>query len=105
LKLGTSSGLDKIITELFIYGVNILVPSLTKLFNCVLLSSLYPVEWANGVMQLIRKKGDPDDPNNYRDITLLSCMGKLFVKVLYNRMVKWKNHNSILCEEEVFFFH
>ena len=46
------------------------------------MSCPYPAEWVKDVLQLIHKKGDTDDPNNYRDITLLICMDKLFDKVL-----------------------
>jgi hypothetical protein len=53
LKSGKCSGLDKIITELFIYGGYVLVPFLTKLFNCVLMSGVYPAEWAKGVLRKV----------------------------------------------------
>ena len=33
------------------------------------------------------KKGDREDPGNYRGVTLLSVVGKVFCKVLNNRLV------------------
>ena len=37
----------------------------------------------------VTQKGDQDDPGNYRGITLLSTLGKLFTKVLNNRLNSW----------------
>ena len=37
----------------------------------------------------LHKKGDLDDPNNYRGITLISCFAKLFTSVLNERLKTW----------------
>ena len=36
----------------------------------------------------LRCKGDKEDPGNYRGITLLNVVGKVFCKVLNNRLVR-----------------
>ena len=42
------------------------------------------------------QKGDKNDPNNYRGITIVSCLGKLFISVLNNILLEWdKIHNMI----------
>jgi hypothetical protein len=33
-----------------------------------------------------KNKGNKNDPNNYRPITILSCLGKLFTAILNNRL-------------------
>ena len=43
-----------------------------------------PPQWREG---LIVKKGDKEEPGNYRGITLLSVVGNVFCKVLNNRLV------------------
>ena len=37
----------------------------------------------------IFKKGDQMDPSNYRGISLLSCLGKLYSTLLNNRLYNW----------------
>ena len=40
-----------------------------------------------GLIVNIFKKGDREDPGNYRDITLLSVVGKVFCEIPNNRLV------------------
>ena len=41
------------------------------------------------------KKGDREDSGNYRGITLLNVVGKLFNKVLNYRVLQWlEEHNK-----------
>ena len=44
------------------------------------------------------KKGDKNQPNNYRPISLLSCFNKIFEKLLCKRLVKFLEVNRILFE-------
>ena len=44
------------------------------------------------------KKGDKYQPNNYRQISLLSCFNKIFEKLLCKRLVKFLEANKILFE-------
>ena len=51
---------------------------LERLFSVVWREELVPRQWRKG---LIVKKGDKEDPGNYRAITLLSIVGKVFCKI------------------------
>lgn len=46
------------------------------------------------------QKGDIDDVNNYRGISIVSCFGKLFTSVLNNRILEWDNKYDILTDAQ-----
>ena len=46
------------------------------------------VEGGEGLIVNIFKKEDCEDPANYRGFTLLSVVGKVFCKILNNRLVQ-----------------
>ena len=64
---------------------------LTKLFNECLKSEDIPSQWKNSSTIIIPKKGDCEDLKNYRPITLLSTIYKVFTKLLTNRMTRQLN--------------
>ena len=86
LRNNSSGGPDLLLNEFFINGSNVLLPYLRKLFNTCLLRGFFPDSWSEGHIVPIFKSGDPSDPNNYRGITLLSALGKLFSRILNNRL-------------------
>ena len=77
---------------------------LTQTFNVVLLSGHIPNEWATGVIKPIYKnKGDINDPDNCRGITLLICLGKLFTSVINERLTVFIDSNQIMSEAQAGF--
>ena len=40
---------------------------------------MVPPQWREGLIVNLFKNGDKEDPGNYRDITLLSVVGKVFL--------------------------
>ena len=48
----------------------------------------------------IHKKGSLSSPNNYRGITLLSVLGKLFTRTVNNRLDNWAEEYSIYVEAQ-----
>ena len=76
---------------------------LTKLFNTILNKGYFPKEWNYGLLRLLFKGGEAEDENNYRAITLNSCLGKIFCTVLHNRLGPILEEKNILCREQAGF--
>ena len=49
---------------------------------------IVPGQWREGLIVNIFKQGDREDPDNYTGITLFSVVGKVFCKILNNRLVQ-----------------
>ena len=96
LKYGKSAGPDLLINEF----CGALTDKLTLLFNIVLNSGYFPNKWTEGVIVPIHKKGSKNLVDNYRGVTLLSTLGKLFTRLLNNRLSFWADTYGILIEEQ-----
>jgi len=85
---------DEIAIELIKEGGNVVAKQLAKLFTNCLISKRVPKSWNNAVIILLHKKGDIKDINNYRPISLMSQISKLFSKVILNRIERVLDSNQ-----------
>ena len=71
--------------------------SLTKLFNKCLTTETFPDIWkAANITPIIYKKGDKTDKSNYRPISLLPAVSKVFERIIFNRIYKHCEDRGIL---------
>ncbi|XP_065062429.1 uncharacterized protein LOC135689205 [Rhopilema esculentum] len=59
-----------------------LAPSLTSLYNSCITQGKWPIEWKKGEWAPVHKKADKDVHENYRPITVLNAVDKVFEKAL-----------------------
>ena len=87
LKNNKACGLDNINNEYIKSTIDVLLPVYVNLFNSILDSGEIPNDWLLGkIIPIFKNNGSPNDPANYRGITLLSCLGKLFTSIINNRL-------------------
>jgi hypothetical protein len=103
LDTGKASGIDGISNEILKKGKLVIVPMLYTLFNQIIESGEFPNEWGKAIIIPIHKGGDVKNPGNYRGISLLSCVSKVFTKILNNRLVSWAEENNIFFEVQTGF--
>ena len=96
LKKTKSTGYDNFSTHFIKISSSILVPALTKIFNLSIKTGTYPDKLKIAKVIPIFKKGDPTSVNNYRPISILSPLNKIFEKILYSRLTKYINKSKIL---------
>ena len=99
LKNNKAAGIDGILNEYIKCSIDLMVPLYTKLFNKVLDTGEIPDDWLTGlIIPIYKNKGSKSDTDNYRGITLLSCVGKLFTSILNQRLTEFCENNHILKE-------
>jgi hypothetical protein len=95
-KCGKAPGPDNILAEVLKLGENEIVNFLCKLFNQLLTESKFPIEWTKATITPLHKKGDKENPDNYRGISLLSILSKVFTGIINKRLNEWTEANEIL---------
>ena len=84
LQSSKSSGLDNIPPSF--WKLTEFHPELLKYCNEALIDGNIPEEWTTASIIPLPKKGDLRNPSNYRGISLTSIAGKVFNKLLLNRI-------------------
>ena len=84
--------------------VDIYPKLVTRAFND-LLSKRQQIgkDWLHSLVTAIHKKGAKEDPDNYRGISLMSCLGKLFLTVINNRLTEFCLHKGLLSPSQLGF--
>ena len=85
-KLGKSPGSDGVLPEVIVYGGRCLRAFLLILFNIIWASEMIPQVWKDAIITILFKKGDRSECGNYRGISLLSVVGKIFADIILQRL-------------------
>ncbi len=79
-------GIDEITSDILKQGGEEILQQLTQLFNQISEAQKIPASWKEAKIILLFKKGDKADVKNYRPISLLSHLYKIFTKIIQNRI-------------------
>ncbi len=99
-KSGKAPGLDGIVADTIKNRTSVNV--LSALFNTCFETHMMPSIWAKAIIAPIPKAaaGDPRTPLNYRGISLLSVVSKVYSGVISNRISKHLESNGLLANEQ-----
>ena len=95
-RVGKAPGMDGVKAEMIKEGGTAVIEWLIRIFRICFSGGVVPVDWALAIIvPLFKGKGSIQECSNYRGISLLSVVGKLYARVLINR-IRDKTEGAIL---------
>ncbi len=96
LKSSKHGGLHGIPASVYKVLSHTIIPALTLIINNSIRKSSFPAVYKHAVITPIYKKGDPLSPDNYRPISSLPILSKVFEKIIHRQIsTHFHNHNLI----------
>ena len=101
LKKGKSAALDNIPAELVQAGGEDVITALTTIWNKIWQTGEWPTPWTQSLVITFPNKGNLQQCQNYRTISLLSHSRKVTLKIILNRLKP--QVKKIIAEEQAGF--
>ena len=101
LKNKKSYGIDGISTNVLLKSIaNEIIKPLTLITNQSLKTGIFPDAFETSKVTPIYKKRDKTNFNNYRPISILPTISKVFERVIHIQLYDYFCKNNLLCEQQ-----
>lgn len=97
-KLKTAPGNDRILGEFFKHCASKFLSILTQEYNNIFETANIPKSFKRVVIFILHKKRCYQNPKNYRGISFLNILVKLFSALIFNRLTFWTKNKNIFNE-------
>ena len=91
-----STGSDNIPSVLLKWCLHIIAPILAEIFNAFVKLGSYPDTLKIAKVTPLHKKGDKDVIDNFRSISILTQINKIFEKLIHRRLMSFMDEHKIL---------
>ena len=96
IKPDVAVGYDEIPAKLLKDSKHTTAKTLTQLIDISYKKSTFPNCMKKGIVKAVHKKDDPEDPANYRPLTILSVLSKVFERSAADQQMLYYLENQIL---------
>ena len=100
LKNKSSHGYDYITNKLIKRAKDILTKPLTLMINQSLLTGIFPRQLKLSRVKPLFKSGDPTQFSNYRPISLLPSISKIFEYTIFDQLMQYFTSNDLFCIQQ-----
>ena len=103
IKTSKSAGHDRISGKLLRDAAEAIAPTLTAIFNASINTGIFPDDFKIAIISPIHKSGSKTNCDNYRPISVLSTVAKIFERLITEQLETYLESNSILVEQQAGF--
>ena len=100
LESAKATGLDGLGPRLLKTSAPVIAPSIAMMINKSIDSGIFPSQLKQAKVHPIFKGGDKSDPNNYRPISILPTVSKIFEKHINKHLMGYLNKYKLLHESQ-----
>lgn len=100
LNINTAAGLDNLTPKILREINEYISPILANIINTSFLSGICPDHFKISYVTPVYKTGDKSSLSNYRPISVISNIGKVFEKALKSRLLNFIEKNNIICNTQ-----
>ena len=94
LKTSKGCGNDGIASCFLKIALPVISESLCDIFNLSIATGCFPDSWKIARVAPIFKSGQPDDRSNYRPISVLPVLARVFEKLIHNQLYDYLDRNK-----------
>ena len=103
IKTSKSAGYDRISGKLLSDAAEAIAPTLTAIFNASINTGIFPDDFKIAIISPIHKSGRKTNCDNYRPISVLPSVAKIFERLITEQLETYLESNSILAEQQAGF--
>ena len=96
LSKSKATGLDKISARLLRECPDLISDSLSIIFNRSIITGIFPDDWKCSKVIPLFKQGKRKDLNNYRPISIIPIVAKVFERIIYDQVNFFLTDNKLL---------
>ena len=101
VKADTATGHDDLPGFLLRQYASVLAPNLTLIFNSCFNEGIFPTVWkCSNVTAIWKGKGSKSDPSNYRPISVIPVVARVFEKAMAAQLHDYCDSRSIIPSEQ-----
>ncbi len=100
IKTNKATGHDRISAKLLKDGADVIAKSLSTIFNKSILSGSFPDDMKIAIVSPICKSDCKSKPTNYRPVSVLSAVAKIFEKLISHQLSNYLESNKILVNQQ-----
>ena len=92
--------IEKISVRPVRFAGSTILETLLHILNLSIITGIFPDDWKNARATQIYKSDEKAESGNYRPISVISNVARIFEKLIYNQLSLFLNENEVFAENQ-----